>query len=49
MLTRDRELRVGAAIVYFDLVGTGAVELGIEVAGLRIGIGPRSLRHLGIE
>jgi hypothetical protein len=42
-----RKLRVGIALVYLDLVGTGAVELDIEVAGVRIGIGPRSLRHLG--
>ncbi len=42
----NRELRVGITFVNFDLTRPRAVELSVEVAGLRIGVGPRVSGHL---
>ena len=43
---QDRQLGIRIAFVHFDLTRAGAVKLGVKVAGLRIGVGPRILLHL---
>jgi hypothetical protein len=42
----DRELCVGIALVYLDLTGAGAINLSVEVAGLRIGVCPGIFSHV---
>jgi hypothetical protein len=43
---QDRELRAGVSLVDLDLVRPCPIELGVEVARLRIGIGPGIIGHL---
>jgi len=41
-----RQPRVGVALVHLDLVRPGAVELGVEVAGLGIRVCPGVFAHI---
>jgi hypothetical protein len=41
----DRQLRIRVALVDLDVAGVDVREVGVEVAGLRIGVCPRIVRH----